>query len=264
MEVATKNPADPKPVPSGPAWLAEIAYYDDAEATTSNFTRTLLLGLTGSGKTHLIGTYKGIFVFDYDAGGLTLRKQKVHGQYLSFLQSRGCVRRTFDVIDAALAKRPPFDKGDVETIAFDTLTDFSNMAVEDFMLQAGKDPLNAKPSYDEYGKLKANCIELGRRLKRLSSMYNVVVSAKCDIDKDEMTGAFVGGPILVGAYRGLIGGDFDEVYYLESETVKEEKKYFAYTGKRTFYDAKSRLGLPYRIENPSYEKIMQLAKVASK
>jgi hypothetical protein len=246
------------PTSARSSWLDDIAYYDDDTVGTKY--RILTYGEMGSGKTHFLGTWPGLFVLDYDAGGLTLRKQRIHGRSIPILASRGVVRKTFDILDAAIAERPPFDDPSIETIGLDTITDFSNMAVEDFLLQANKDPLFTKASYDEYGKLKTNCIELGRRLKRLSVKYNIVVSAKVKLEKDEALGMFVGNPNLVGAYADLIGGDFDEVYFLADESKKDVPKYAAYTGHYLFYSAKSRLGLPYRIENPTYAKLVELSK----
>jgi hypothetical protein len=122
--------------------------------------------------------------------------------------------------------------------------------------QTGKDPLLVKASFDEYGRLLNACIELGKRLKRLSLRMNVVLTALDNIDKDENTGAMIGGPALVGQYRNLIGADFDEVYYMCTEGVKDSKKHVLYTGKYQFFNAKTRLGLPYRIEDASFAKLL--------
>lgn len=242
-------------VPQAPSWQTKIAFLDDPNASSKS--RVLAYGAAGSGKTHFLGTWPGVFILDYDAGGKTLRK--LHARYLPLYESRGVVKTTLDVIDAALARRPPFDDGSIETIGFDSLSALSSAALTDFMYQAKRDPLEVKASFDEWGRLSEFFKELGKRFRRLSTMYNVVVTALVQVEKDENTGICFGKPMLEGKARDKVGALFDEVYYTVDESVKDARKYALYTSRYQFYEAKTRLGLPYRVESPSYAKLVEAA-----
>ena len=261
---STTGVAPPRvpPRPKALSWLDDLGYFDDE---TKQMQRVLEYGFSGSGKTHFLGTWPGVCVIDTDKGGRTLRK--MHVPFIPCYESKGIIDRVFAIINSALARSVLTDPttGDVlldwtkiETIGLDSITAFSNAALADLMLGAGKDPLETKAGYDEYGKLLNVQVELGKRLKRLSSIYNIIVTALPDINKDENLGTMMGGPLLVGSYRNTIMGDYDEVYYLEAEPQKDEKKFVLYTSKKQFFDAKSRNGLPYRIESPTYEKLVKL------
>jgi hypothetical protein len=257
---ASSAPLTPA-VPSKPQWDDWLAFYDEP-AENVKF-RALAYGEPGAGKTHFLGSWPKVLIIDTDAGGLTLRKSEFRTRHIASvpcLESRGIIKLVFSILDEALAKRGVFADGAFETIALDSITAFSNAALTDLMLQANKDPLAIKPSYDEYGKLLNVGLELGKRLKRLSLTYNVVVTALPKLDKDDLTGEMTGGPNLVGGYRDLIGADFDELYFLADEGAREKSQHVLYTARYRFYPAKTRLGLPYRIVDPTYAILAEALK----
>ncbi len=249
--------------PSGPSWLEEIGYFSDGEVP---FLRILDIGTPGFGKTHLMGTFPGLVVLDFDKGGITLRRmQEESGSVIGripCLESDGVVNRVFQIIDAALAKRGPFAPDGAfswcQTVGFDSISAFSSSALNDRLLNAKKDPFEEKAGYDEYGQLKSVQVELGKRFKRLSEIYNVFVTGVPDVDKDKNTGGSYGTVDVVGSYRSLVLADFDEVYIAgrEVDATNGSYKYNIQTGKVGLFEGKSRLGLPLKIEDPSYEKII--------
>lgn len=236
-------------------WLKDIGYYDDI---AEQKLRVLVYGPMGAGKTRFAASFPKPVFIDTDKGGLTLRK--AHVPFIPCYESKGLLKRVFSIIDAALTRTGPFAKGgefgDRETIVLDSASVFSNSSLVDLIGQTGKDPLSTKASFDEYGRILNAQIELGKRFKRLSGAFNVVVTALVDVNKDEMTGAMYGGPLLVGQYRQLIGADFDEVYYMTTEGNKDALKHVLYSAKTSIYDAKTRLSIPYRIEDPNASKII--------
>jgi len=249
------------PAPSklkGPAWLNDLGYFDDDK---SIFQRALIYGESGSGKTTFLGSWPRLLVIDTDKGGRTLRDK--HIPCIPCLESRGIVDRVFAILTAAQARSKlelddgrVLDFNEIDTIALDSFTAFSNSAIADMLFEIGKDPLKTKPSYDEYGKLLNIQTELGKRFKRLSLMYNIVVTALPDVNRDENTGTMYGGPLMVGSYRNVVMGDFDEVYYFTTEGSKDKVTYFMYSAKIQFFGAKTKLKIPYRVEDPTYDKLV--------
>jgi len=237
-------------------WLDEIGYYDDLK---NQKLRVLVYGAMGAGKTQFAGTFPKPVFLDTDKGGMTLRK--LHVPFIPCYETRGIVKRLFDILKSAETHTGPFaadgEFADRETIVLDSVSVFSNTALSDYILGIGKDPKETKASFDEYGKLLNTSVELGKTLKRLSTNYNVVATALVDTNKDENTGTMYGGPLLVGQYRQLIGADFDEVYYLVTEGSKDAVRHVAYTSKTTIYDAKTRLALPYRLDNPHADMLFK-------
>jgi hypothetical protein len=265
----TKAAATPKP-PAPANWLSDLHYFDD-DSEQNEYIRCLVVGKTGSGKTHFAGTWPSPLVLDFDKGGQTLRK--AHIPYIGMYEVKGVGKRTFDIVAAALLRAKldlpgggVLDFATIKTIVFDSISLWSKAALDDFMLQAGQSIIEDKPGYDGYGKLLNASIELARRWIRLSTMYNVVVNALPDVNPDDIDGAKSGGALVEGKFRNLIGPYFDEVYYLESMKPNDPAaavKYALYTAKKGLFEAKTRLSLPYKIEDPTYAKLYA-AKVGTK
>ena len=248
-----RAPVAAKPVSRG--WLEDIGYFDNA---SEQKMRVLAYGDMKVGKTTLLATFPNVVMIDTDKGGATLRKQ--HIPFVPCYDSKGIIKRVFSILEAARARSGPFAPGGefaaCETIALDSMSVFSNSALVDLIYQTGRDAMEVKAGYDEYGRLLNVQVALGKLFKALSTQYNVVVTALSTVDKDENTGSMVGGPLVVGSYRGLIGADFDEIYYLSSEGTKDAVKHVMFTSKSSFYNAGTRLGgMPYKIESPTYAKI---------
>jgi len=251
-DIKTTSAARP---PVRAAWLDDIGYYDDA---ASKFMRVLLYGDMKAGKTTLAATFPDPVFIDTDKGGMTIRKE--HVPMVRCYDSKGIIKRVFAILEAAKAKSGPFAEGgefaNCKTIVLDSISVFSNSAIVDLIAQTGRDPMEVKAGYDEYGRLLNVQIALGKLFKTLSTQYHVVVTALPSVDKDENTGSMIGGPLIVGSYRGLIGADFDEIYYLSSEGTKDSVKHVLFTSKTSFYAAGTRLGsLPYKIEDPTFDKL---------
>jgi len=254
------NPASPKPVapivpkPPMKTWLDDIGYYDDEKQ--SNFMRVMLYGLMNAGKTTLASTFPNPLFIDTDKGGMTIRGK--HIANVPCLDSKGIIKRVFNILEAAKNKTGPFAAdgpfASIQTLVLDSGTVFSNSALVDIISQTGRDPMEVKAGYDEYGRLLNVQLTLGKLLKVLSTQYHIVMTALPTIDKDENSGSLLGAPNFVGQYRNLVSADFDEVYFMTTEGTKDTVKHVLYTGKYTYFEAKTRLGgLPYKIENPTFD-----------
>lgn len=261
--------ATPPRTPSA-TWLSDLHYFDD-DSEQNEYVRCLAIGKSSSGKTHFLGTWPAPFVLDFDKGGQTLRK--MHAPYVGMYEVKGVVKKTFDIINAALLRavlelpdKSILDFSKIKTIGIDSISLCSSSMLDDFKLTAGLDIINDKAGYEGYGKLLSASTELARRLIRLSTMYNVVVTALPDVGTSDVDNAKCGGAKVEGSFRDLIMAYFDEVYYLESYKPADAAapvKYSLYTAKKGLFEAKTRLGLPYKIEDPTYAKLFA-AKEAAK
>ena len=235
----------------------EIQYYDESHSPEEMKLRILAYGAHGSGKTSLLSTFPRPFVIDLDRGGITLRKK--HIPYVAISKGAGAYEKIASTLIALKKKAPPFDKLDVETVGIDSASALSQILLDEAIrsprgARKPKDPLAQKAEFDDWSELKNKIMGIMQYAKELP--YNVVVTAGQRLDQDEATGAWLGQPLVEGGYRSIIGHDFDEVYYLATTGSGKSVKYNLYTARYQYFDAKSRLGLPAVIEDPSYEKII--------
>jgi len=233
-------------------------------------SRSLFYGPAGSGKTRLASTYPAPLFIDADRG---MRSIDTTGK-IKFLRIPGARAtdnpqgvNTFDLVMSLLtdAKNStgPFAAGgafaDRETIVIDSWSALvDEFMLREIMIENGRNPLVDKAIFDDYGTLKIQCIQLGTLIKDVSDRRNVIVTALVDEEKDALTGAIEGKPLMTGKYRDIIGGVFDEEYYLESsDTGAGIQKYMLYAARYKWNEAKTRLLSVNRLDvtNAGYEKI---------
>lgn len=240
-------------------WINEISFYDEG---VSEKKRALLYGPTGAGKTRFSSTWPNPFFVDTDKGGLSLRKLHVPYVPISYGSKAGTVIR--DILDKLEKGEDPFDKMNIETVVFDSFTSLADMLLHESMLfpsspgKIKRDPVNNKPEWDDYQAVRSRLHDIVLRCKDLK--LNVVAICGEKLERDEVLGTFIGKPNIVGSYRDLIGYDFDEVYYMETEGQGEKMKYNLHTQKFKYYDAKSRLDLKGKVEDPSFDKLYKSLK----
>jgi len=234
-------------------WAEEIGYTDEEGSST---IRLLVYGETGVGKTRLAGTFPYPFFLDADRGLRTLKGN--HFPFVPFSPGERTYRKAMDVLRSIRDKKPPFDKITVETVVIDSLTELAQMLlIESMKYPSGKgvsrDITNEKPQWDDYSRIGARLDSLMMTCKDLG--LNVVATAGAKLDKDEVSGEFIGEPAIVGGYRRIVGHKFDEFFYMEPKKVKGDEFYYAYTKRYKYYAAKSRDDRPGVIENPTYERL---------
>lgn len=254
---------------ASPAWFEDLAYTDEVE---TGYMRALVYGPMGSGKTRFALTWPNPFVLDIDHGLLTGRKLHVPSKRLFPPKDRKDRQRVFqsvmDVLTDARDRSGPFADGgplaDRETIVLDGYTALADALMKELLIGDGKDFTKEKPEYDHWNALSARL----DNITQLSAMvpFNFVATCGNKLDKDEYTGGWVGLPDIIGGFRNDIGYRFDEVYYFEPRRGRSSEGgdlvYEAHTAKYRIFDAKSRLGLPTTIVDPTYELVHRLAKEA--
>lgn len=248
-----------------PTWMDEIAYTDDVSMT---YTRLLAYGPMGSGKTKFALSWPSPFVIDTDHGLLTVRSERFPAVPIHAPRDRKDRRRVYrkilDILVEARDRSGPFaDDGpfaDVQTIVLDGYTALADSMMKEILLEDGLDHTKDKPQFDHWMSLSARLDNLTQLSMQLP--YNFVGTCGNKQEKDEQSGGWVGLPDIIGGYRNDIGFKFDEVWYFEPRRARasdgasrDSLIYEAHTAKYRIFDAKSRLGLPSTIVNPTYEQV---------
>jgi hypothetical protein len=233
------------------SWVERIGYYDKGQ---SQKVRALLFGDTGTGKTRLSGSFPSPFFLDSDRGGKTL--ESLHVPFLPIQREGKIFEEVMEILRTLQAGKDPFDKLVVETLVFDSVTSLADMLMIEAMRTSGKtalDPTKSKPEWDHYAIVQARLKAILKFAQDLD--VNVVATCGTKLEKDDIRGTFVGKPNIIGGYRDLISYDFDDVVFMTCEGTQAARKYLAYTGRVSYYEAKSRSGLAFKVEDPSYAKM---------
>jgi hypothetical protein len=245
-------------------WMKEIHYTNEVK---TEFMRVLMYGLTGTGKTQLLGTFPSPFVIDTDGGLATLRKLNV--PFYSFKnpiygeKDRCQIYSTvMSILDSAERRdKEPFDFTKIKTIGIDGFTRLSMYILREVMIYppAGgksKNPDSDKPEFDHWAVLKNRMLTIATRLYDLSNNYHIVGTAWVKTSKNEVTGITEIIPDLDGAYKDKIGHDFDEFFYM----MNEGGKFIVRTKPYGKINAKTRWLKVDKIEDANFDKIWELRK----
>lgn len=240
-------------------WETRLKFYDEKHDAASGLPkiRALVYGPSGIGKTTFCASFPNCFFLDCDRGGLTLRNR--HIPAIEIERRETVFTTVWEILSCLKNKTGPFktnpDLANIETLVIDSWSNLNDFILTDAMLHTPKsvnkssvttDPNNDKADFEDWGRLLQRQISIVSLLKDLE--MNVLVTAGSGVDKDS-NGMFIGGPVMKGSFDREIPFAFDEIYYLASTPAQEGVHRALYTGPYTYYTAKSRLGLPYKIVN---------------
>lgn len=262
--------------PKTSKWAGRLTHYGAQPLTTGR--RILEYGYMGSGKSTLAGSAPKPFFLDADYGENVSTRE---GGYPVFYIFRGnAFEDTKALLTNCLLQKDVFDPdggplADRETVAVDSWTKINELMLLDICKADGIDLESEKPGFNQYGKLKFRQIILIGLLKEINLKrgLNVIVTALPMLEgaedekltqdsNDKNYDRIVGCPNLVGAYRKVIGAEFEEVYYMER--IQGPKPIFRlHTSVFNNFQAKSRLGLPGTIDNPTFGSLMAMAQKAA-
>lgn len=246
----------------------------NAKNLKSDAIRLLLVGEAGSGKTKLSATFPNPHFVDLDDGMLTVRGQDVNyitiGQYktedpdfLEIVKDKPALKgkikdyselTTFEKAQAVIEHWANTLKAG-DTLIIDSLT-FYSQAAFDYVIEVEK-PKDNRQAYGAAQKLISSTFDLIR-----TRPCNIILTAHKKLRTDEHGNLLTVQPMTVGnALADIIPSHFDEVYRMEVEISKkggeEQKEYVLYTCPTKKQKGKSRLGLPERIVDPTYEKLIK-------
>jgi phage nucleotide-binding protein len=210
-------------------------------ASNDRGIKSLIYGKAGAGKTFLASTAPDPLMLSAEAGVLSLRHHDITMLEIATIQ---------DLVDAhAWLEGSAEARQTYQTIFIDSISEIGEVVLANAKKQV-KDPRQA------YGELIEKMMMLIRAFRDLSG-FNVVMIAKQEPVKDEMTGVVVYSPSMPGVKLGnQLPYLFDEVFRLGIGKTKEGVEYrFLQTQPDMQYEAKDRSGALDAIEQPDLTHI---------
>jgi len=243
---------------SAPSYLTDLAYTDEYR---QNQLRVALMGDIGSGKTTFASTFPSPLIIDFDKGLKVLEDQ--HIKLIPFAEQKNAYRKVMALLKDAMDKTGPFSPGeqfaDTKTLVIDGITAMSRVFKNQIMAEQGKNPTSVKEKadYDTWGALGSQLYEVVHKTQFLD--MSIVITALPRVDQNDLTGELFATFNTEGRFREHLGGLVDEVYYMEPKVRQSKKSMYLYTAPYKHYPGKTRIKkpkpLPYRIENPTYDKL---------
>ena len=164
-----------------------------------------------------------------------------------------------DILHKIKGKEAPFDFP-IETIVFDSFTSLAKFLIVDILKyprilgKTSKDITKAKVEWDDYTLLSAELESIMKYIQDIG--LNIVGTCGVKLEKDEVTGAFIGLPDILGGFRNSIGYEFDEMYHMEvKKKAGDAVEYITHFQKAGYFVAKSREGKTGIMKNASYETL---------
>ena len=217
----------------------------DPEITTTNEEaqlhgiKALIYGLSGAGKTRLAATCKNPLILSAESGLLSLKNYSLPVIKISSLND---LYNTYDWLIKG-------NKALYDTIYLDSISEIGEVVLA-----------NAKESSKDnravYGTLIDEMKTILKMFRNLENI-NVVMSAKQELNKDEITGITTYGPSMPGAKLSpQLPYLFDEVFRISiGKTQTGELYRFIQTSQDLQYIAKDRSGVLDFMEKPDLDYI---------
>lgn len=186
-------------------------------ASTPTWSRILLMGDSGTGKTHFIGTMPKPVVLDFDRGLATLA-----GKDVQAMQMGGWAELKTEIEKWRTAGA----QYGAETLAIDSLTMAADAAMTHVLQKNGRGA--GQPTIADWGEAIREVKDLLNVVTTLKC--NVVVTAHTQLVKDELLGDVQWVPLIFGKdLPNRLGIWFDEVYLTTVlSTIEGGKKQNSY------------------------------------
>ena len=216
------------------------------QASDNHGIKALVYGKSGVGKTYLARTAPAPIILSAEAGVLSLRDVAIPMIQIKTVQ---------DLTEAHLWLQNSTEAKQFATVYIDSISEIGEVVLANAKAQV-KDPRQA------YGELIEKMMAMIRAYRDLPG-FNVVMVAKQEPVKDELTGIVQYGPSMPGAKLGQqLPYLFDEVFRLGIGKTPQGVEYrFLQTAPDLQFDAKDRSGRLDAVEQPNlgfiFNKILQ-------
>lgn len=236
-----------------------------SEIKTEGNLKVLCYGNSGSGKTcFAAGFPTPILYLDFDgkvdSAALFYKKDQVRLEQIDVRQMQrdlatDPIDELMSIIDKELIPQEKEGKLKYSTVVLDSITTFSALCLEHIVkTNPGIKRVICKqgqqPGMQDYGILKREFQKLIPGL--LSIPCNVIMLGHISMDKDEITGEIIRGPLMDGSFAKQLPIYFKEVW---RSFVNEKGQFRAQTRPDSKYDCRSQIaGLPNEIQL-SYEEL---------
>lgn len=202
--------------------------------------KVLLYGRAGVGKTYLARTAPAPIVLSAEAGTMSLRDVAIPLINIATVQ---------DLVEAHLWLQNAAEARQFQTVYIDSISEIGEVVLANAKAQT-KDPRQA------YGELIEKMMMMIRAYRDLPGK-SVVMSAKQEPNKDELTGIIKYGPSMPGAKLGhQLPYLFDEVFRLDvGKTLQGVEYRFLQTAPDLQYEAKDRSGVLDTLEPPDLQAV---------
>ena len=218
-----------------------VKFTNVQDAVADNGIKILVHGPAGSGKTVLAATTGApTLIINAEAGLLSIKEAGEHIR-VATIQN---IQDLYEVYD--LLKNNP---GDFEWVNLDSISEIAEVVLSYEKAQT-KDPRKA------YGELQEQLTKLLRAFRDLPN-YNVLMTCKQAITKDEYSGVTMYGPALPGTkLPQQVGYLFDEVFAMRVERNEAGELVRSLQTERDMqYEAKDRSGKLAMYELPNLKHI---------
>jgi len=223
--------------------------------TEAGGVKAVIYGGAGAGKTVLLATAPNPIMLAAEAGMLSLRKPNLERLFgvgnpgITYDMPTILINQVGDLSDALefLLHNP--HARDFKTVGMDSLSEIAEVVLNNAKRQV-KDPRQA------YGELIEKMESLIREYIKLQNRH-VIMIAKMEPSKDELTGVVKYGPSMPGTKLGnKLPYMFDEVFRLGiGQTPQGEKYRFLQTQPDMQFEAKDRSGALAALEPPNLAHI---------
>lgn len=210
------------------------------DASEDHGIKALIYGKAGAGKTSLAKTAPNPIILSAESGILSLRDVE-----LPMIK----IETVDDLSEAHEWLESSADAKQFQTVFIDSISEIGETVLANAKRQV-KDPRQA------YGELIEKMTMLIRAFRDLSG-FHVVMLAKQEPTKDEMTGVVLYGPSMPGAKLGnQLPYLFDEVFRLGIGKTQDGTLYRFFQTQPDFqYEAKDRSGVLDAMEMPDLTHI---------
>lgn len=231
------------------------------DASQMSGIKGLVYGPAGVGKTMLLATAPAPLLISAESGVLSLRQANlerlwgVGNPHICYNMPIIEVKTVEDLTEAYNWCAGAMEARQFLTIGMDSITEIAEVVLNNAKRQV-KDPRQA------YGELIEKMETLIRAFRDLIGR-NVIITAKMEPTKDELTGVVKYGPAMPGAKLGnKMPYFFDEVFRLGvNKTPQGESFRFLQTQPDLQYEAKDRSGALAPVEAPILSAVF--AKIMS-